>query len=192
MAKISSKNGTIAIASGVRAVCSDRLERVIDHMTSEPHIAATNKKKMDKAWEECTTSYPWLRTLTAYNKTVFGMLLRMAIDVYKNRLIETVSARSWTMRSLACLASDHRLAAMRENGAVVECVPFMPASSNLHYRDPNYYKLMLDVIYELEKVRLSQMFNRCTFFSVHIDGSCDRQMRFGNFLVCCSPVGLSH
>ena len=42
MAKKSSKNGTIAIASGVRADCSDRLERVIDHnMTSEPHIAAT-------------------------------------------------------------------------------------------------------------------------------------------------------
>ena len=50
MAKKSSKNGTIAIASGVRENCSDRLERVIDHMTSEPHIAATNKKKMDEAW----------------------------------------------------------------------------------------------------------------------------------------------
>ena len=35
---------------------------------------------------------------------------------------------------------------------------------------------MLDVIYELEKVRLSQMFNRCTVFGVQIDGSCDRQM----------------
>ena len=41
---------------------------------------------------------------------------------------------------------------------------------------PNYYKQMLDVIYELEKVRLSQMFKRCTVFSVQIDGSCDRQM----------------
>ena len=49
MAKKSSKNGTIAIASCVRADCSDRLERVIDHMTSEPHIAATSKKKMDEA-----------------------------------------------------------------------------------------------------------------------------------------------
>ena len=38
MARKSSKNGTIAIASGVGADCSDRLERVIDHMTSEPHI----------------------------------------------------------------------------------------------------------------------------------------------------------
>ena len=44
-------NGTIAIASGIRADCSDRLERVIDHMTSELHIGATNKKKMDEAWE---------------------------------------------------------------------------------------------------------------------------------------------
>ena len=33
---------------------------------------------------------------------------------------------------------------------------------------------MLDV--ELEKVHLSQLFNRCTVFSVQIDGSCDRQM----------------
>ena len=87
MAKKSSKNGTIAIASGVRADCSDRLERVIDHMTSEPHIAATNKKKMDEAWEECTTSHPWLRALTAYNNTVFAMLLRMAVDVYNDCLI---------------------------------------------------------------------------------------------------------
>ena len=175
MAKKSSKNGTIAIASGVRADCSDRLERVIDHMTSEPHIAATNKK-MDEAWGEGTTSHPWLRALTAYNKTVFAMLLRMAIDVYNDCLIETVSARSWPMRSLACLASDHLLAAMRQNGADVEFAPFTPASSDLHYRDPNYYKQMLDVIYELEKVRLSQMFNRCTVFSVQIDGNCDRQM----------------
>ena len=63
---------------------------------------------------------------------------------------------------------------MRQNGADVEFVPFTPASSDLHYRDPNYYKQMLDVIYELEKVRLSQMFNRV--FSGQIDGSCDRQM----------------
>ena len=100
----------------------------------------------------------------------------MAVDVYNDCLIETVSARSWPMQSLACLASDHMLAAMRQNGADVEFVPFTPASSDLHYRDPNYYKHMLDVIYELEKVRLSQMFNRCTVFSVQIDGSCDRQM----------------
>ena len=176
MAKTSSKNGTIAIANGVREDCSDRLERVIDHMTSEPHMAATNKKKMDEAWEECTTSHPWLRALTAYNKTVFAMLLRMAVDVYNDCLIETVSARSWPMRSLACLASDHLLAAVRQNGADVEFVPFTPASSDLHYRDPNYYKQKLDVIYELEKVRLSQMFNRCTVLSVQIDGSCDKQM----------------
>ena len=58
----------------------------------------------------------------------------------------------------------------------MEFVPFTPASSDLHYRDPNYYKQMLDVIYELEKVRLSQMFNRCTVFSGQIDDSCDRQM----------------
>ena len=69
MAKKSSKNGTIAIARGVRAEYSDRLERVIDHMTSEPHVAATSKKKMDEAWEECITSHP-LRALTAYNNTV--------------------------------------------------------------------------------------------------------------------------
>ena len=143
-------------------------------MTSEPHIAATNKKKMDEAWEECTTSHPWLRALTAYNKTVLAMFLRMAVDVYNDRLIETVSARSWPMRSLACLASDHLLATMQENGADVEFVPCTHASSDLHYRDPNYYKQMLDVIYELEKVRLSQTFNRCTVFNVQIDDRFDR------------------
>ena len=162
MAKKSSKNGTMPIARGVMTDCSDKLERVIDHMTSEPHMTATSKKKMDEAWEECTTSHPWLRALTAYNKTVFAMFLRMGVDVYNDCLIETVSARSWPIRSLACLASDHLLATMRQYGADVEFVPFTPASSDLHYRDPNYYKQMLDVIYELEKVRLSQMFNRCT------------------------------
>ena len=145
-------------------------------MTSEPHIAATNKKKMDEAWEECVTPHPWLRALTAYNKTVFVMLLRMAIDVYNDCLIETVSVRSCPMRSLACFPSNHRLAARRENGADVEFVPFTPASNDLHYRDPNYYKQMLDVIYELEKVRLSQMFNRCIVVSVQIDDTYDRQM----------------
>ena len=49
MAKKSSKNGTMPIARDVRTDCSDKLERVIDHMTSEPHMAATSKKKMDEA-----------------------------------------------------------------------------------------------------------------------------------------------
>ena len=107
-------------------------------------------------------SHPWLRALTAYNKTVFALFLRMAVDVYNDCLIGTVPARSWPIRSLACLASDHLLATMRQNGADVEFVPFTPESNDLHYRDPNNYNQMLDVIYELEKVRLSQMFNRCT------------------------------
>ena len=85
------------------------------------------------------------------------MLLRMAVDVYNDCLIETVSVRSWPMRSMACLASvGHDATTWRRCGIC----PFTPASSDLHYRDPNYYKQMLDVIYELEKVCLSQKFNR--------------------------------
>ena len=102
------------------------------------------------------------RRIHGYAHSLLTIRLRMGVDVYNDCLIETVSARSWPMRSLACLASDHLLATMRQYGADVEFVPFTPASSDLHYRDPNYYKQMLDVIYELEKVRLSQMFNRCT------------------------------
>ena len=52
MEEKSYKNGTMAIANGVMVDCNDRLERVIDHMTSEPQIAETNMKKMDEAWEE--------------------------------------------------------------------------------------------------------------------------------------------
>ena len=48
MAKKSFKNGTMPIARGVRTDCSDKLERVFDHMTSEPHMAATSKKKVDE------------------------------------------------------------------------------------------------------------------------------------------------
>ena len=104
-------------------------------MTSEPHMAVTNKKKMDEAWEECTTSHPWLRALTAYNKTVFAMLLRMAVDVYNDCLIETVSARSWPKRSLACLASVHLLAVMRKNGADVEFVLQVDAGCHIRTRE---------------------------------------------------------
>ncbi|KAI0215436.1 Centromere protein C [Lamellibrachia satsuma] len=46
---------------------------------------------------------------------------------------------------------------MRQNGADVGFVPFTPASSDLHYRDPNYYKQMLDVIYEPEKRRTAPL-----------------------------------
>ena len=41
---------------------------------------------------------------------------------------------------------------------------------------------MLDVIYELEKVHLSQMFNRGTVFSVEIDGSCDSKRLDNKFI----------
>ena len=113
----------------------------------------------------------------------------MVVDVYNDCLIENVSARSWPMRSLECLASDHLLSALREHSTDVEFVQFTPASSDLHYRDPDDYRQMLDVIYELEKVRQSEMFNRCTVFSVQIDGSSDKQMLDHNvFVVMHSPV----
>ena len=56
------------------------------------------------------------------------------------------------------------------------CSRPIASSSSSHVPGPKLRKQTLDVIYELEKVRLSQMFKRCTVFSVQIDGSCDRQM----------------
>ena len=98
-----------------------------------------------------------MATRTHCLQYVFAMLLRMAIDVYNDCIIETVSSMSWPMRSLACLASDHLLAAVRENDTEVEFVPISHASSDLHYRDPNYYKQMLDVERTRESASVSNV-----------------------------------
>ena len=78
--------------------------------------------------------------------------------------------------AISGVSSFHLFASMRDHSADVEFAPFKPLSSELHHIDRNYYKLLLDVIYQLQKVRLSEMFSRCIIVSKQIDGSCDRQI----------------
>ena len=85
-----------------------------------------------------------LRLLASNYKTVFEMLVRMVVDIHNDCLVETVSARSWLMQSLACQVSDHIFVSKRGH-ADVEFAPFKPLSSELHQLDPNYYKQMLDI-----------------------------------------------
>uniref|UniRef100_A0A2S2QDI7 Uncharacterized protein n=1 Tax=Sipha flava TaxID=143950 RepID=A0A2S2QDI7_9HEMI len=62
-AKKFSKNGTIPIADGVRCDSQNKLERIIDHLTTEAHNAATNLDQMQMKWMEQSDEHPWIKTV---------------------------------------------------------------------------------------------------------------------------------
>lgn len=57
-----SKNGTIPIADGVRCDSQNKLERIIDHLTTEAHNTATNLAQMQMKWMEQSDEHPWIKT----------------------------------------------------------------------------------------------------------------------------------
>ena len=61
---------------------------------------------------------------------------------------------------------------------------FTPAAFNLHYRDPVYYKEMMESINAIEVKRVVKMLEECIAFSIQIDGSLSKQMEDNMFMSC--------
>jgi hypothetical protein len=54
---------------------------------------------------------------------------------------------------------------LNENGLQSPFIPFEKSSTDLHYRDPNIYKVMLTTIAELKKVKLKDEVKTAIKFS---------------------------
>lgn len=98
-----SKNGTVALAEGIRVDSDKKIERIIDHLHSKPHLAAIETKKAAELWEQQSDKHPWVHTLKKHREGVVNDLIALCMDVYNDSLIETPTARTWPARSLAVI-----------------------------------------------------------------------------------------
>ena len=93
-------NGRLPIASGVRADGKERLKSVIDHLESTVHTEAVKLDTHKQAWVNKSDKHP-CKYLKKTKSDKLQILLEMAIDVYNDSRIETVSGEA---RGHACHA----------------------------------------------------------------------------------------
>ena len=143
-------NGRIPIVRGIRVDGKDRLRTLIDHLFSSIHNEALRLKQLEDAWNLSSDSHPWVKVMKQCKAQTLEFLIRMAVDVYNDCRVETLSARSWPSRSLATEHSNALLHAFETEGWDAEFIPFSQPSSIYHYRDPTTYAEMRDIIAQHE------------------------------------------
>lgn len=162
------------IADGVRCDGKKELERIIDHLTSESHKAASNLDEMEKKWTVQSEKHPWVKSIKSHSAEKIKLLTEMALDVYNDSRTMTLSAHSWPGRSLTKIHIDTQVASYKDNGLESEFSPLTPSPVLLQYRNPVMYREMLDVVGEIvmEKVILQLKNSDC--FAIQVDGSVDK------------------
>jgi hypothetical protein len=144
-----SSNGQVPLARGVCADGKDRLVAIIDHLGSAMHIEAERLQKHEKNWAQMSDSHPLVRIFNKANADTRNVVVHLAIDVYNDSLVETLSARSWPSRSLSCEYANYILDKFDKNGWDTADISFNITSSMCHYRSPIIYAEMLEVIGDL-------------------------------------------
>ena len=155
-------NGRLPSASGVRADGKERLKSFIDHLESTVHTEAVKLDTDKQAWVKKTKS------------DKLQILLEMAIDVYNDSRIETVSARCWPSRSLSSKMATHLIQHFEAEGYGGCFIPFNPNAAEFRYINPVIYAEMKKIIGDLEMKKLSKTLNESLCYSIQIDGSADR------------------
>ena len=109
-------------------------------------------------------------------------LVCLAVDVYNDSLVETLSARSWPSRSLSSVYAKNMLEKFEERGWETTDVSFNPSSSMCHYRSPIIYAEMLQVIADIQRRNVFDVLHGSLCDSVQIDGSMDKQQQDCKFV----------
>jgi len=118
-------------------------------------------------------SFIW--AISIRNASVVTFLVHLAFDVYNDSLYETLSAYPWLARSLTTMAASKVIAVLHDEGSDVKLNTFQPPVQDLRYRDPVYYRQMLDCVHSVELKRTTKLFSKCVVFSIQIDGSVSRR-----------------
>jgi hypothetical protein len=177
-----SKNGIVPLASGIRVDGIQKLERIVDHVTSKAHEAAAEASKLAELWEKQSDKHPWVNTLKQHRAEVINNLIVLCVDVYNDSLLETPTARSWPARSLASLRA-HSIQQQLSADWDVELDNYNPPASVFHYRDPVVYSEMLHVIAEIDMKKVAECLKQALCVAIQIDGSADRQNTDNKFVV---------
>ena len=139
-------------------------------------------QKHEKNWAQMSDSHPWVRIFNKANADTRNVLVRLAIDVYNDSLVETLSARSWPSRSLSCEYANYILDKFDKSGWDTADISFNTTSSMCHYRSPIIYAEMLEVIGDLVRREVCKTLQNSLCYSVQIDGSMDRQQQDSKFV----------
>ncbi|KAF0759420.1 DUF4371 domain-containing protein, partial [Aphis craccivora] len=173
-AKKLSRNGQVPIADGVRCDGKKELMRILDHLNSDAHNAACCAEQTQTLWMSQSNKHPWVKLLKSHESEVVTNLIELAIDVHNDSRVMTLSANSWPSRSLSKIHSNAQIATYREHGLDSNFVSFNPSKAVLHYKDPNIYREMLDIIAEIVMESVSEDLKKSICFSIQIDGSVDK------------------
>ena len=92
------------------------MKRVVDHLHSKSHLAASDLQKKTQLWEAQSENHPWVNVLKKHQAAVIDHFLKLAVDVYNDSLLETPTARSWLARSLAHEHAKNLSLHFEENG----------------------------------------------------------------------------
>lgn len=179
-----SKNGNVPLAEGIRIDGNLKLQRIIDHLESQVHSAASEAKKASDLWKQQSDKHPWVQTLKKHRTGVVNDLIALCMDAYNDSLLETPTARSWPARSLTTIRTKSIQAQLNDsNDWEVELDDYKPSGSTLHYRDPVIYAEMLHIIGGLEMKRIGEEFENAICIALQIDGSVDRRNQDMKFVV---------
>ena len=150
-AKRFSGNGRVYIAQGVHCDGKKQIQDIIDHLLGLSHKAAQEQKKLSKLWNAKDKRHPFINLTTRSSPTVLKTLTEMAIEVYNDSKLLTLSAWSWPSRSLANLHAQLQFKSLVDSSNMQSVTPFKPSTEELHYRDPMHYAEMLEIIGDTEK-----------------------------------------
>ena len=137
---------TIICPNGVRVDGKDRLKHVVNHLNSSAHEEAIRLENCDQAWASKSDSHPWIKLFNKWHSEQLKFLVRISVDAYNDSKVETLSARSWSSRSLSQDHSNYVLQHFESKGWDSEFEPFQPLASTYHYRDPLIYAEMRKII----------------------------------------------
>ena len=177
-----SSNGKVPLAKGVRADGKERVMRIIDHLDSEMHKEALRQDELEKSWASMSDHHPWARILNKTNWDTKRFLVCLAIDVYNDSLVETLSARSCPSRSLSSVYANNMLEKFEEKDWDTADTSFNPSTSMCHYRSPIIYAEMLEVIADIQRRNVFDVLHDSLCYSVQIDGSMDKQQQDCKFV----------
>ena len=142
-------------------------------------VAADNAKKL---WGSQSDSHSWVAVMKKYEENLISNLIRIAVDVYNDSVIKTLSAWSWPSRSLAQQHAENQVAYYRDYGLDCPFAPFEPTDGSLRYKNPTQYSEMLEIVAYLEQERVTTLLKQADCISLQVDKSLDKYNVEGLFI----------
>ena len=134
-------------------------------------VAADNAKKL---WASQSDSHSWAAVMKKYKENLISNLIRIAVDVYNDSMIKTLSAWSWPSRSLAQQHAQNQVAYYRDYGLDCPFAHFEYTDGSLRYKNPTHYSEMLEIVASLEQERVTTLLKQADCFSLQVDISVDK------------------